>query len=79
MYYRYVEIKDELERKSHDAEVLWAQLEQSTHHQQLMEYEQLKESVKSHESVLQSTLESEISLKNELKEIEYKIKVHLLY
>lgn len=72
---RYVELKDELDKQSHEAKVLWAQLEQSSHHQQLMQCEQLKESIKSQESVLADALESEISLKTQLKELEHKIKV----
>ncbi|XP_019850315.1 PREDICTED: structural maintenance of chromosomes protein 2-like [Amphimedon queenslandica] len=71
---KYVELKDELDKQSHEAEVLWAQLEQSSHHQQLMQCEQLKESIKSQESVLAVALESEISLKTQLKELEHKIK-----
>lgn len=73
--HRYTQVKDELESKHHDAELIWARLEQSTHHQQLMQVEQLKESIKSQQDIISQAKDIEAKAMKQLQEIEHKIEV----
>ena len=70
-------MKEQFESKQHDSELVWARLEQSSHHQQIVQVEQLKEAIQTQKDVLNQSKEMEKKAKKQLKDIQSKLEVHV--
>lgn len=70
---QYAQLKEQFESKQHDSELVWARLEQSSHHQQIVQVEQLKEAIKTQKDVLNQSKEMEKKAKKQLKDIQSKL------
>ena len=72
---RYQQIKEHLDVMVHDAHMLWARMEGSTHHQQLVHLQQLKDSTQQLKETLTLAKETECRAKEQLKDIQKKLEV----
>ena len=59
----------------HEAELVWARMEGSTHHQQLVHLQQLKDSAQQLRETLTLSKETESRAKEQLKDIQKKLEV----
>ena len=68
-------MKEVLEGKRHEAQLVWARVEQSSYHQEVLKVQQIKESIEGQHAILKEARETEKKAKMHLKEIEAKIEV----
>ncbi|KAL5486574.1 hypothetical protein EMCRGX_G019076 [Ephydatia muelleri] len=71
---RYKELKEQREAKSHDLELIRTRINQSTHHQQMVELQTLKDTIAHQKELLKATEETEKRAKQQLQDIQKKMK-----
>lgn len=71
---RYKELKEQWESKSHDGELIRTRINQSTHHQQLVELQALKDTVAHQKELLKTAEDTEKRAKQQLQDIQKKMK-----
>ena len=72
---RYTQLKEQYDDKKLQCELVWARLEQSTHHQQIVQLQQLKQDIQQQREILKQAKETEKIAKRQLKDIQEKLAV----
>lgn len=72
--HKYAELRERLEGCRHEGEMVRARMEQSSHHQQLTQLQQLSDSMVQLKDVLKQAQSTEKTAKTQLKDIQQKMK-----
>ncbi len=72
----YSRLKEKHDEKKLESELVWARLEQSSHHQQTKQLQKLKDDIKDQKELINMCKETEKKAKQHLKDIQEKLLVN---
>ena len=75
---RHSHLKDKYDATKHQADLILARLEQSPHHQQVVQLQKLKDDIKTQRELLEEARNTEEKAKKHLKDIQDKLSVSSL-